>query len=302
MKYRSDEHAEVVTPEVPETADQESTGVLSDEETLDDSDGEVLDPDSGEDEGLDDDGEHADDDEPEDTEEVGSAQFSEEQQKVFDRAMSRKQKKLRDARSKLEATETELAAIKSERDALNAKVGDNTILSGMQAAGVLPEYITASEAKIVGEAESLKAARRFLKQLVRQGDEYTGLDAYGNERTWDVDQLAGQLDHTEDRLEQIGGKAAAIRERIVEEYRTDCKAGRAVRKQGGKPRASATAKPRRAKPAVTTAPPAPPASTGAQRNNPAHQNKKGVDWSKVSTREELKEALEAEERATQRRG
>jgi DNA repair exonuclease SbcCD ATPase subunit len=284
-----DDHAEGETPEVtdnaqvqvPDNADAEADTEVDAEAEADDDDdaGDVDDEDEGQ--------------------QAHGLKLTPEQQKAFDKAMSRKQRKLREARERAERAERELAEIKSERDALNAKVGDETVLAAMQAAGVLPEYVTAEEAKLVGEVENLKATRRFLSKLVRRGEEYTGQDARGNEHTWTVDELAGQLDAAEERLDAVGGRAAAIRERIVTQYREDTRLGREAR---GKAKAKPAEKPAALRRPADAAPPAVPPGGGERRSDPARSRAATVDWSKVTNREELMAGLEAESRANLKRG
>ena len=292
MTVERDDHAEGETPEVTENAQEQDTEAKDDsKETGADNAAE------DEDEDEDDSGD-VDDDEGQQTH---GLKFTPEQQKAFDKAMSRKQRKLHEARERAERAERELAAIKSERDALNAKVGDETVLAAMQAAGVLPEYVTAEEAKLVGEVENLKATRRFLSKLVRHGEEYTGLDARGNERTWTVEELGRQLDEAEDRLEAVGGRAAAIRERIVTQYREDTRLGREARgKAAAKPKGAEGATHKRR--AADAAPPAVPPGGGERRSDPSRAKAAAVDWSKVTSREELLAGLEAESKAELRRG
>ena len=290
MNNESDDRAAAETPEATETAG--GIAVPADGDGVE-GEGEDQGPgaSASEDHEEPEDGEAGDDGE----EQAHGVEFSPEQQAAFDRAMGRKQRKLREARERADRVEQELATLKAERNALNAKVGDETVLAAMQSAGVLPEYVTADEAKLVGEAESLKASRRFLKQLVRKGEDYTGRDARGNERTWTVDQLEGELDATEERLETVGGRAAVIRQRIIDEYRADCQAGRKARKAGG---AGAPVKPQVRRPVGVVAPPAVPTGGGQRRADPARPAAGGVvDWSKVNSLEELEKAEEAEERA-----
>jgi DNA repair exonuclease SbcCD ATPase subunit len=286
-----DDHAEGETPEVtdnaqvqvPDNADAEADTEVDAEAEADDDDdaGDVDDEDEGQ--------------------QAHGLKLTPEQQKAFDKAMSRKQRKLREARERAERAERELAEIKSERDALNAKVGDETVLAAMQAAGVLPEYVTAEEAKLVGEVENLKATRRFLSKLVRRGEEYTGQDARGNEHTWTVEELGRQLDEAEDRLDAVGGRAAAIRERIVTQYREDTRLGREARgKAAAKPKGTEGATQKRR--AADAAPPAVPPGGGERRSDPSRAKAAAVDWSKVTNREELLEGLEAESRANLKRG
>jgi hypothetical protein len=282
MNYVENDHPEVATPEKTDTPAPAVNPAAEGEEAAE----------------LDNAGQETDSDE--DGDDAHEAKFTDEQQRAFDKAMARKQRKIREARERAEKAEEDLASVKAERDALNAKVGDDAVLSAMQAAGVLPEYVTADEAKIVGESEKLKSSKRFLKALVRKGEDYTGIDSHGNERTWSLEQLEAQLDQTEERLETVGGRAAAIRQRIVEEYREDCKAGREARKKGGKGGAPAT--PARPAPKVSAVvPPAVPAGGGARRSDPTRDGAAAVDWSKVNTPEEMEQALLAEERAKQRR-
>jgi hypothetical protein len=283
MNYVEDDHPEVATPEKTDTPAPAVNPAAEGEEAAElDNAGQETDP------------------EDDENETPHGAKFTPEQQKVFDRAQARKTKKIHEARERAEAAERELETLKAENTALNAKVGDDAVLSAMQAAGVLPEYVTADEAKIVGESEKLKSSKRFLKALVRKGEDYTGIDSHGNERTWSLEQLEAQLDQTEERLETVGGRAAAIRQRIVEEYREDCKAGREARKKGGKGGAPAT--PARPAPKVSAVvPPAVPAGGGARRSDPTRDGAAAVDWSKVNTPEEMEQALLAEERAKQRR-
>jgi len=294
MTVKRDEHAAADEPEVP--------GVeIADPETPEGEDGEAVEADG--DEAAEAGEADAGDDDDDEGGKPHGIEFTPEQQKAFDRAMSRKQRKLHEARERAERVEQELAAIKSERDALNAKVGDDTVLAAMQQAGVLPDYVTAEEAKVVGEAENLKARKRFLKAMVRRGEEYTGQDANGNERTWSVEQLEAQLDAAEDRLESIGGRAAAIRQRIVEEYREDSRRGRELRgKDAGKPRAEADKLKPKVKAAGNVVPPMVPPGGGERRSDPVRPKVAGVDWSKVTSKEELLSTLEAEERTRLKRG
>lgn len=295
MTQEGNEHAEAETPEVaapavpvePERGEAETGDV--DPETENDVDPEG-DPDP--------DAEGA----AEGAEDTKHLKFTAEQQAAFDRAMARKQRKLREAREKTAKAEEELESLRAERDALNSKVGDDAVLRAMNMAGILPDYVTASEAKLIHEAETLKASKRFLKGLVRKGEEYSGLDANGNQRTWTPEELDQQLDRVEDRLEVVGGRAGAIRARIVEEYREDCRVGREARKNGGRTRRTeaGAGKPPARKPA-DVAPPLAPAGGGESRRDPARDSAAGVDWSKVNTPEDMERALAAEERARRRR-
>lgn len=288
--------------DLPEVTDEDTAAGADGEEGVDkdagedgggedgpvEDDGEGADDDDGDEDGADDD----DDGEDDDAELTGKAKLTPEQQKIVDRAMKRKQARVRKARERAEDAERELETLKAERDDLQAKVGDEAVLSAMQMAGVLPEYVKADEAKLVAEAEGLKSHKRFLARLVRAGEDYTGRDARGNERTWTVAELGDSLDSVEDRLEQIGGRAAAIKARVADAYREDLKLARETRKRGeDKPAPKAKVKPRAAK----VNPPAPP-KTGRRRQDDGHEREAVIDWSKVNTKEDRKKLLRMEER------
>ena len=275
---------------VDENAEEDGPVGNGDED--DDEDGPVGNGDEDDEDGEDDDDDGDDGEDDDDAALTGKAKLTPEQQKIVDRAMKRKQARVRKARERAEDAERELETLKAERDDLQAKVGDEAVLSAMQMAGVLPEYVTADEAKLVAEAEGLKSHKRFLARLVRAGEDYTGRDARGNERTWTVAELGDGLDSVEDRLEQIGGRAAAIKARVADAYREDLKLARETRKRGeDKPAPKAKVKPKAAK----VNPPAPP-KTGRRRQDDGHEREAVIDWSKVNTKEDREKLLRMEER------
>ena len=215
-----------------------------------------------------------------------------EQQRAFDKAIGKKTAQRRAAEERAQALEAELDSLKAERDELKAKVGDDAVLAAAQQAGILPEYVSAEDARIVASAEGTKAEVKNLKRLVRAGEEFTGVDRDGRERTWSVGQLADLLDAAEERLERIGPKAERIKAKAADSIRADLEEGRKVRKGVKAPKDQPAAGTVNAKPT----PPALPGESGGKRRDPRADAQPTVDWGKVSDPDSMKQQLLAEER------
>lgn len=242
------------------------------------------------------DGSHEIEDE---TEELArSHKLTPEQQAAFNKAIGKKTAQRRRAEEKAAELEKERDALKAERDELKGKVGDDAVLAAAQQAGVLPEYVSADDARTVAAAEQLRAEVKNLKRLVRAGEDYTGVDANGNERTWSARQLADLLDAAEERLERNGPKAERIKAKAADEIRADIEAGRQARL--GKAKVPATVKP--ATQTRTAVPPALPGEGGGKRRDPRADAGATVDWSKVESPETMREQMLREERARRGKG
>lgn len=213
-----------------ENEDRPENEEIDDTEELEDEDGDSTDADgddedAGEDD-ADDDGEE-DDDESEDDEDEES-EDDEDEGKSKDRESMGKR-----AQKRIGKLTGEIKDLKRELEEARKLGGDDgkAILSAAETAGILPQLMSAEEAKGIQLLDSKTGVAKYLKKLLRSDDDEFEIGGETRSRRW----VQGELDDLQDEIGDLREKYGKKRTELAEKSKKVFELGMAAMKAGWKP-------------------------------------------------------------------
>lgn len=224
-----------------------------------------------------DDGEDTDDDAATDQSEDGKSGN-------IDKRIAKLTAARKDAESRAKSAEEELATLRG------SAMSDADARRMAEEAGLLPELVTAAEAKSISEWRKAKANEKYLSEWLEDHDDGDELEAGG--KSYSRQEVRRMRREWRDRLEELGDAPEKAQKRAAEEFRALIKLGREARKAGWKPQsrgagASSPAKPAPKKPEGATQP------GEGHPSRPAKTAKGSVDLSKVTSEDDFAAAIAA---------
>lgn len=226
---------------------------------------------------------NGDGDDGEDTDDAAATDKSEDGKSGnIDKRIAKLTAARKDAESRAKSAEEELAALKG------SAMSDADARRMAEEAGLLPELVTAAEAKSISEWRKAKANDRFLSEWLEDHDDGDELEAGG--KSYSRQEVRRMRREWRDRLEELGDAPERAAKRAAEEFRALIKLGREARKAGWKPGAAtpkAPAKPAPKKPEGATQP------GEGHPSRPAKTAKGSVDLSKVTSEDDFAAAIAA---------
>lgn len=155
-----------------------------------------------------------------------------EAQKAFDKRIAREVGKTRAAQAKADAAEAELAGLRKRADAEDGEA----VIAAAREAGVMPEIVSAAEAKGLAELKHAKANAKALGRVLRSNAEAeVEIDGKVYTRKQVVDAQESWEDKAEALEKRFGGVESKAREKGLEIWRLGLAAQREGWKPGGKP-------------------------------------------------------------------
>lgn len=225
--------------------------------------------------GGEDDGEDTGDDDATDKSEDGKSGN-------IDRRIAKLTAARKDAESRAKSAEDELAALKG------SAMSDADARRMAEEAGILPELVTAAEAKSISEWRKARANEKFLSEWLEDHDGEDELESGG--KSYSRQEVRRMRREWRERLEELGDAPEKAQKRAAEEFRALLKLGREARKAGWKPGAAtpkAPAKPAARKPEGATQP------GEGHPSRPAKAARAVVDLSKVTSEDDFAAAIAA---------
>ena len=197
--------------ETPEDTDEPENVDETDEEEEDDDDEE------SEEEEEDGDGEEEDEDD-----EDGDGEKDDELKDMGKRAQKR-----------IGRLTGEVKDLKRELEEARRLTGDDgkAILAAAETAGILPQLMSADEAKGIRELDSKTGAMKYLKKLLRSDDDEFEIGGATRSRRW----VQGELDDLEDEIGELRERYGAKRRELAEKSKEIFELGMAAKKAGWKP-------------------------------------------------------------------
>ena len=252
-------------PEAVDETDEDKDAEEDEEESEEEDDEESEeDDDDGDDEDDDEDEEDEDDDEDEDLKGVGER-----------------------AKKRIGKLTGEVKDLKRELEEARKLTGDDgrAILAAAETAGILPQLMSADEAKGIKELDSKTSAKKYLKKLLRSDDDEFEIGGETRSRRW----VQGELDDLEEEIGELRERYGAKRRELAEKSKRIFELGMAAQKAGWKPgekstrhggresgRGKEAAKNRKATKAAK------PARKGLSFINRKKGGKKDLDWGRVT--------------------
>ncbi len=209
-----DEDQNEETIETPENTDEREDvdETEEDEDAEEDEDGEESDEeeDDGDDDDEDEDGEDGDDDEDGDRKGMGKR-----------------------AKQRIGKLTGEVKDLKRQLEEARKLGGDDgkAILAAAETAGILPQLMSADEAKGIRELDSKAGAVKYLKKLLRSDDDEFEIGGETRSRRW----VQGELDDLADELGELRERYGAKRRELEAKSKEIFELGMAARKAGWKP-------------------------------------------------------------------
>jgi hypothetical protein len=192
-----------------------------------------------------------------------------------------------EARTKLSTLETEHAAMKTELETLRGSVGDETVLSAAEAAGVMPQFIDKAGATVLAQAAKLERDLTFFENHIG-GEDYT-FELGG--QTYTGRQAAQYAATIRGQLRTVAGRSEAIKQKATSRLNSLLELGMAAEKSGWKPGAKPATPATPGGKRTPGNPPPLPGEGGGERRAPSREDAvPKIDYSKVQTREELMKA------------
>ena len=234
-----------------------------------------------------DDGEETEDEngEPGDGEDTGGGEpgKSEEPSAKIDRRIAKLTAARKDAESRAEKAEAELATLKG------SAMSDAQAAAMAEKAGVLPELVSADEARRIAAWRNAKANDKYLSDWLEDNDGDAELEVGG--KSYPRSEVRRMRRQWREQLDDMGDAPEKAMRRASDELRELLKLGREARKAGWKPGAQPQAKP--AKPALKK-----PGATAPGEGHPARPAKQAapkgdVDYSKMGSEDDLAAAIAA---------
>ena len=269
MNRKDDEQPEddIETPE--NTDDREDVDETDEDETDEDETEEEADGDEEDEDGDEDD---EDDDESDDEDEEDDEEDDDGEKGMGDRAKKR-----------IGKLTGEVKDLKRELEEARKLSGDDgrAILAAAETAGILPQLMSADEAKGIRELDSKTGARKYLKKLLRSDDDEFEIGGETRSRRW----VQGELDDLEEEIDKLNEQYGAKRRELAEKSRRIFELGMAAQKAGWKPgekstkRKGAEKKPHKGTKATKAAK---PAKKGLSFINRKRGGKKDLDWGSVA--------------------
>ena len=278
-KDREQIEDDIETPEntdEPETVDEtdEDEEAEEDEEESEEEDDEESEEeeDDGDDEDDDEDEEDEDDDEDEDLKGVGER-----------------------AKKRIGKLTGEVKDLKRELEEARKLTGDDgrAILAAAETAGILPQLMSADEAKGIKELDSKTSAKKYLKKLLRSDDDEFEIGGETRSRRW----VQGELDDLEEEIGELRERYGAKRRELAEKSKRIFELGMVAQKAGWKPgekgaeKKGAARKPHKGQ---KTTKAAKPARKGLSFINRKKGGKKDLDWGSVTDEASAEATLLAE--------
>ena len=263
-----EEEEQIETEEIDETEE-----VDDEEENVDDGEDEEEDEEEDESEAEEDDETEDEADEDEDDDE-GKKKSSDKEEMG-----KRAQKRIGKLTGKVKDLEREL----EEARKLSGDDG-KAILSAAETAGILPQLMSAEEAKGIRELDSKSGVAKYLKKLLRSDDDEFEIGGEKRSRRW----VEGELDDLQDEIGELREKYGAKRSELAKKSKQVFELGMAAMKAGWKPGEKKVKKAKKTAPAPGKKP----------KKGMEHLRKKGrkseVDWGSVTDEASAEAMLLAE--------
>ena len=127
----------------------------------------------------------------------------------------------------------EVKDLKRELEEARRLTGDDgkAILAAAETAGILPQLMSADEAKGIRELDSKTGAAKYLKKLLRSDDDEFEIGGETRSRRW----VQGELDDLEDEIGELRERYGAKRRELSEKSKEIFELGMAAKKAGWKP-------------------------------------------------------------------
>ncbi|MBO4708822.1 MAG: hypothetical protein J5727_03465 [Kiritimatiellae bacterium] len=271
-KDREQIEDDIETPEntdEPETVDETDEDEDAEDEDAEEDEEESEEEDDEESEEEDDDGDDEDDDEDEEDEDDDE---DEDLKGVGERAKKR-----------IGKLTGEVKDLKRELEEARKLTGDDgrAILAAAETAGILPQLMSADEAKGIKELDSKTSAKKYLKKLLRSDDDEFEIGGETRSRRW----VQGELDDLEEEIGELRERYGAKRRELAEKSKRIFELGMAAQKAGWKPgekgaeKKGAARKPHKGQKATKAAK---PARKGLSFINRKKGGKKDLDWGSVT--------------------
>lgn len=268
-----DDDDTIENEELEDTEDLEN----EDEETEETEDGdEEVDDDSG------DDSEDEDDESDEDEDEEDDEEDEDENKSDREEMGKRAQKRI----GKLTG---EIKDLKRELESARKLSGDDgkAILSAAETAGILPQLMSAEEAKGIQQLDSKTGVAKYLKKLLRSDDDEFEIGGETRSRRW----VQGELDDLQEEIGDLREKYGKKRTELAEKSKKVFELGMAAMKAGWKPGENKATKTKKAKKAPVSAGKKP--KKGLERIT--KKSRKGeINWGDVADEASMEAALLAE--------
>ena len=259
---------------------------IEDTEELEDEDEETEDADEDDEAGDDDadDGSDDEDDESDDDDEDEESDDDDDDEKKSDREAMGKR-----AQKRIGKLTGEIKDLKRELESARKLSGDDgkAILSAAETAGILPQLMSAEEAKGIQQLDSKTGVAKYLKKLLRSDDDEFEIGGETRSRRW----VQGELDDLQEEIGELREKYGAKRTELAEKSKKVFELGMAAMKAGWKPGENKATKSKKAKKAPASAGKKP--KKGLERIT--KKSRKGeINWGDVADEASMEAALLAE--------
>ena len=166
--------------------------------------------------------------EPKDEDAELKAKLTPEAQRAFDKRLGREVRKTKEAQAKAEKAESELAALRQRADSDDGEA----VLAAAREAGVMPEILTAADAKGLADLNHARANAKALGRVLRSSPgEEVEIDGKAYTRKQVVDAQESWEDKADALAKRFGGVESAAREKGLAVWRL----GLAAQREGWKP-------------------------------------------------------------------
>ena len=224
-KHMNPNDKDQIEEDIETTEDEPTAGKPADGDGVEDDDSDETDEDE-EDEGAgeDEDGEESDEDEDGESEEEEDGDGDED---GAGKGMGKR------ARQRIGKLTGEVKDLKRELEEARRMGGDDgkAILAAAETAGILPQLMSADEAKGIRELDSKTGAVKYLKKLLRSDDDEFEIGGETRSRRW----VQGELDDLMDEVGELRERYGAKRRELAEKSKEIFELGMAARKAGWKP-------------------------------------------------------------------
>lgn len=259
---------------------------FEDTEELEDEDEAAEETDEDDEAGDDDadDGSDDEDDGSEDDDDDEESDDDDDDEKKSDREAMGKR-----AQKRIGKLTGEIKDLKRELEDARKLSGDDgkAILSAAETAGILPQLMSAEEAKGIQQLDSKTGVAKYLKKLLRSDDDEFEIGGETRSRRW----VEGELDDLQEEIGELREKYGAKRSELAKKSKQVFELGMAAMKAGWKPGEKKETKTKKAKKA--SAPTGKNPKKGLER-----LTKKGrkdeIDWGDVTDEASMEAALLAE--------
>lgn len=259
---------------------------IEDTEELEDEDEATEDADEDDEAGDDDadDGSDDEDDESDDDDEDEESDDDDDDEKKSDREAMGKR-----AQKRIGKLTGEIKDLKRELEDARKLSGDDgkAILSAAETAGILPQLMSAEEAKGIQQLDSKTGVAKYLKKLLRSDDDEFEIGGETRSRRW----VQGELDDLQEEIGDLREKYGKKRTELAEKSKKVFELGMAAMKAGWKPGENKATKTKKAKKAPVSAGKKP--KKGLERIT--KKSRKGeINWGDVTDEASMEAALLAE--------